>query len=209
MIRDLAERLAGSRRRWLIVTGVSFVTALATALPQVDHLIAARAEQESLERELGLALETAERLPRYEKTVAQKTTELERLRERTVGESQLATLRTWLVNAARQSGCQVRRIDLSPPASRPWTEQDSPVAPPPGAASKDAKTPFELQTRTVTFSVTGSTAEVVALLKALDADNRLKHASTVDLKPTNRGSRELQLELTLWYFALARTGGVA
>lgn len=209
MIRDLAEKLAASRQRWLIVTGVSFVLALATALPQVDYLIAARSEHDGLERELAMAQATAKRLPDYEKTVAEKSSELERLRQRSVGEEQLATLRSWLVNAARQSGCQVRRIDLSPASARPWTEKDSPVGPAPATATKDTSAPFQLQTRTVTFSVTGSSAEVLALLKTIDADNRLKHASSVDLKPTNRGSNELQLDLTLWYFALARSGPIA
>lgn len=210
MIQSLAEKLCASPRRWLIVTGVTLVIALASVLPQVDLLLAERSERAELLEQLSQAEATAQQLPQYREHVAEKTKELEGLRELTVDESQLATLRSWLVNAARTSGCQVRRIDLAPPSRRPWTAKSDPLESPNSAPKTAAKTPFQLETRTVALSITGSPAEVMALLKAVDDDRRLKHTYTIDLKPTSgRNQEELQLDLTLWYFALVRPGDVA
>lgn len=208
MIESLAERFTESRHRWLIVTGVTFVIALASCLPQVDQLVAERSERAELLEQLAQAEQVAGRLPSYEKRVAEKTEELNRLRLREVDEAQLAKLRSWLVSAARQAGCQVRRIDLSPPVTRSWTDDDNPITTPEGS-QKNLKTPFRLETRNISFSVTGATSEVLALLKTLDEDARLKHAHSVDLKPAARNASELQLDLTLWYFALVRPPSVA
>jgi hypothetical protein len=209
MIENLVERLAQSKHRWLIVTGVTLLIGLVSALPQVDLLLAERSERTSLQEELTQAEATAARLPDYERKLAEKQEQLGRLRQLVVDESQLGALRTWLVEAARQSGCRVRRIDLAAPTSKPWSGSDNPLTPVAAGQAANQKTLFQLQTRTVTFGVTGSGAEVLALLKAIDADTRLKHANTIELKPTNESDHELQLDVTLWYFALVRNSDVA
>lgn len=209
MIENPLERLCESRHRWLIVTAVTIVIGLAFILPQVDQLIAERSERTELQERLAQAVETSERLPMYQERVAEKVAELTALQEREVDEARLAELRSWLVAAARQSGCQVRRIDFASPVIRPWTTDDHPIEPPSKGDKRGAETPFELQTRPVAFSVTGTTAEVLALLESIDRDQRLKHTNSLDLKPTSRNSQELQLELNLWYFALVKSKGVA
>lgn len=203
------ERLCESRHRWLIVTGITLVIGLASILPQVDQLLAERSERAELQEQLAQAVETTKRLPLYEERVAEKTAELEALRSREVDENQLAELRSWLVAAARESGCQVRRIDFATPATRPWKKDDNPTDTPSGKPKSGARSPFDLQTRPINFSVTGTTAEVLALLRAIDTNQRLKHTHTLDLKPTSRNNQELQLDLSLWYFALIKPAGVA
>lgn len=208
MIENLVEKLAQSPRRWLIVTGVTFVIALASILPQVDLLLAERSERAELLEQLAQANETSQRLPLYEQRISEKASELAGLRDREIDDDEIAELRSWLVDAARQAGCRVRRIELSAPNARPWTEDDYPLIQPSNAQAKK-NTPFQLQTRPVTFSVTGSSDEVMALLRTIDDDIRLKHTRTFDLKPVGRKSNELQLDLTLWFFALAKSQGVA
>lgn len=208
MIENLAEKLAENPRRWLIVTGVTFALALASVLPQVDHLLAERSERAELLEQLAQANETSQRLPLYEQKVAEKASELAELRDREIDDNEIAELRAWLVDAARQSGCRVRRIELSSPNDRPWNDDDHPLNPTDRAKS-NAKTPFRLQTRPVAFSVTGSNEEVLALLKTIDEDTRLKHARAFDLKPVGRNSNEIQLDLTFWFFALSPSQGVA
>ena len=209
MIENLAERLVQSKHRWLIVTGVTLLIGLVSALPQVDLLLAERSERTGLQAELTQAEATAARLPDYERKLVEKKEQLSRLRQLVVDESQLGGLRTWLVEAARQSGCRVRRIDLAAPTTKPWSGNDNPLTPIAVGPTANQKTLFQLQTRTVTLGVTGSSTEVFALLKAIDADTRLKHANAIELKPTNQGEHELQLDVTLWYFALVRNSGVA
>lgn len=203
MIENLAYKLCESRHRWLIVTAVTFVIALASILPQVDQLIAERSERAELKEQLAQAQRISASLPDYEVRVADTSGELAELRDREVDEERLTNLRSWLVNAARESGCQVRRIDISAADSRPWLEEDSPIEEPAKNGRKE-KTPFDLQTRSVAFSVTGSNNDVLGLLRAIDADARLKHTQAMDLKPASRSARELQLDLTLKYFALVR-----
>jgi hypothetical protein len=93
MIENLAERLAQSKHRWLIVTGVTLLIGLVSALPQVDLLLAERSERTSLQEELTQAEATAARLPDYERKLAEKQEQLGRLRQLVVDESQLGALR--------------------------------------------------------------------------------------------------------------------
>lgn len=203
------EKLCESRHRWLIVTAVTIVTGLVSLLPQVDQLLVERSERAELLEELAQAGETTQRLPVYEERVAEKMAELSALQRQGVDETRLAELRSWLVSAARQAGCQVRRIDFTSPSNRNWRENDNPIETPSKRDRKKSTTPFDLQTRPVNFSVTGSSVEVLALLRSIDEDKRLKHTQTLDLKPSNNDPRKLQLDLSLWYFALVKPKGVA
>lgn len=210
MSSSLVEQFFTSPHRWLIVTAVTFGIALVSVLPLVDQLLAERSERHALQEQLVQARQTAEELPLYEQRVAEKLAELDELREYEVDDEHLTELRSWLVNAARQAGCRVRRIDLAQPNRRSWTNDDNPLELAAKAeGKKQQKTPFDLQTRSVALSVTGSSAEVRSLLRTLDEDRRLKHAHAIGLKPESRNTNELQLDLTLWYFALVRRGGVA
>lgn len=209
MIEQLAERFRSSPQRWLIVTGVTFVIALASVLPQVDLLLAERSERAELLAQLSQASATVEKLPEYEKRVAEKRELLKKLRDLGVDEARLAGLRSWIVSTARQSGCQVRRIDFAPPSNRKWTSDDNPLLAEVDKTKKASPTPFQLETRPVSLTVTGSPIEIAELLKTLDADARLKHANGIELRQTSQRGNALQLDLTLWYFALVRPEGVA
>lgn len=203
MIETLTIRFVESPRRWLIVTGVTLVIALLTVLPQADELLAARAERAELEEHKDKATGTAGMLADFEARVVQTEAELAELRRVEVDDERVADLRSWLVQASREAGCQVRRIELGRPSRRPWLADDSPLATDAAAAKKKEKTPFELQTRPVTLSVTGATPEIRALLKTLDRDPRIKFASSMELRPEGRLRDDLQLDLSLRYFALA------
>lgn len=204
MIETLAESFVHSRYRWLIVTAVTLVIALATVLPQVDDYLAIRSERADLREQLAQASQAPNLLAEYESVASLKETTLGKLRDREIDESQVAELRTWLVNSAREAGCRVRRIDLGSARNRPWAIEDSPLVENRDPLPKDQQTPFDLQARTVTLSITGSNDEVRTLLKTIDADQRLKHTQLLDLRPGRRGHNELQLDLSLRYFALVK-----
>lgn len=210
MVEKLAERFAYSPHRWLIVTAVTLVIALATSLPQVDQLFAERSERAELEAQLAHAVKTAARLPEYERRMSEEQQKLQELRKRQVDEAGVTDLRSWLVNAARNAGCQIRKIDLASATRRPWLADDHPLDTPTKQDSKGkGLTPFVLETRSVSFSVTGTASEVFALLKAIDADQRLLHTHSVELRPVARNTDDLQLDLSLKYFALVRPATAA
>lgn len=202
MITNFLESLAESPHRRLIVIIVTFGTSLATVLPQVDLYLASRTERTELEEQIARASETVEQLPDREARAAEKSAEMKRMHDRQVDESRVTGLRSWLVDTARGSGCQVRRINIQPTKERRWAHDDDATgqAPPLTTASL---TSFDLQTHRVVLSVTGTSDEVRELLKAIDADQRLKHVQSIRLKPESR-RRKLELELILQYFALVR-----
>ncbi|TWT48867.1 hypothetical protein [Botrimarina hoheduenensis] len=204
MIRMLAEQFCTNRHRWLIVTAVTLGIALATILPQVDEYIAIRSERTSLEQHVLDASEAPRLVPDYESKAAEKEAQLTALRDREIDESQVAELRTWLVNVSREAGCTVRRIDLGSASNRPWSTDDSPLNEAATAPPKEKLTPFNLQTRSITLSVTGAPEEVRTLLKTIDTDSRLKQVQLLDLRPGSRSNAELQLDLSLRYFALVK-----
>lgn len=211
MIKRIAERFVANERRWLIVIVVTFVLALATWLPQVDLLLADRSERSAMEAQLAESQKTVSQLPLYEERRVEETEKLAAFRERQVDETTLADLRSWIVTTARQAGCQVRRIDIANPISRDWLADDGPLETPTKQQLKDkrSKTPFQLQTRSVALSITGTTVEVMSLLKALDTEDWLMHKQSVEIRPTAGESRVIQLDVNLRYFALVRKPRVA
>jgi hypothetical protein len=206
---NLLEKLCTSPKRWLIVTGVTLLIALASVLPQVDLLIAARTERAELEGQIERASRTADMLSKYEARSVEKESELEVLRRREVDETRVADLRTWLVAAVRQAGCQVRRLDLGSPSRREWGVKDNPLDEVKKQLAPNERTPFQLETRSVALSVTGGSGEVRALLKAIDADPRAKHTQQLELRPVGDSGSQLQLDVTLWYFALVKAPATA
>ena len=114
------ERVCNSPHRWLIVTGVTFLIALLTVLPQADVLLAARTERADLEEHKVNAVQTAKTLPQYESRVLEQEIKLTTLTKQEVDEEHVTKFRRWLVKAARQAGCQVRRVNLANPTRRRW-----------------------------------------------------------------------------------------
>lgn len=202
MITQLIDRFCESQRRWLIVTGVTFVVGLLTGLPQVDVLLTQRDEQKNLEEELVRASRSSSRLATFKERAATETAALEQLEQRTVDEQRLPEFRTALVDIVRESGCQMRRINVAAVRSRPWKQGDNPVT---EVENRKAKsTPFTLETRSVSLSVSGSTQSVRSLLTRVQDEQKIFHAKTMDLRPLGRNRRGVQMDLELWYFALTR-----
>jgi hypothetical protein len=208
MSESYVEQLAGSRYRWLIVTSITLGIALATLLPQVDHYIASRSERAELEEQIARATEMAESLQEYETKVAEKSAMLTGYRNRLVDETRVTALRNWLVDAARDSGCQVRKIDIGAPDQRAWRLDDQSLDFSPNTVNEKNEGLFNLQKRRVMLSISGSSDEIRSLLKVIDADNRLAHPHTIELRPSPR-QRNVQLDLILWYYALVRSNDVA
>lgn len=199
------ERVCNSPHRWLIVTGVTFLIALLTVLPQADVLLAARTERADLEKHREDALQTTGTLPQYESRVLEQEAQLATLTKQEVDEEHVTEFRRWLVEAARQAGCQVRRVNLANPIRRRWATNDSLLAEVKKKLPIKDASPFDLETRSLSLSVTGTTPEIQALLRTLDTDTRIKQTNGITLRPSGRNRKQLQLDLDLWYFALSPT----
>ena len=196
------EKLVAGRRGRLIVTGVTFVIALLTVLPLVDELLAARIERTDLRDQIESANEAVRNLPDYEARVREISAELDSLRDITVDEERVGELRSALVEASREAGCQVRRINFGEPTRSTWRIGQ-------GIEPSEEKKPnpkdeplFDLQHVVVTLSVSGSTIEVRELIRSLDEDPRIKQTTMIDMKPVGRTGKQIQLDLTIVYYAL-------
>ena len=201
--QELIDRFCDSPRRWLIVTAVTFVVAIVTLLPQVDQYLAARADEDEQSEKLAEAGIIAEELPGFRERVADTTTQLDALVERTLPADRVAPFRNQVVNLIRESGCQMRRISVGAVRSRAWRENDHPLIE--GKHSKGKETPFSLETRAVSLSVTGNMTEIRQLLSRIESNGMMMHARTLDIRPTSRGAGLIQADLELWCFALNRS----
>lgn len=202
--QEWIDRFCDSPRRWLIVTAVTLVVALATVLPQVDQYQALIAEEEEQRTQLAEVERSADYLPKLRQRVNQTDEQLAALEAKTLTQEGVAEFRNELVNLVRESGCQVRRIGVGAVRTRKWHEKDYPLAEPRGNVG--AETPFSLETRPVNLSVTGSMNEVRDLVGRVEKSGMMLHTRAIDLRPTGRDNHIVQVELELWCFALVRGG---
>src|SRR5215213_7149233 len=121
---SLIRKFCESRHRWLIVATATGLLALAALLPMVDDFFDKRTSRSELSESLAAARVTAESLPVYEKQTAAVGKELEALEVRTIDDESVARFRSRLVDVVRDSGCQIRRIEVGAPTRRPWKEND-------------------------------------------------------------------------------------
>jgi hypothetical protein len=199
---SLIRKFCESRHRWLIVATLTGLVALAVLLPMVDDFFDKRSSRSELTDQLEAARQTAESLPQLEKQSAAVKKDLEALETRTVDEAALARYRSRLVDLVRESGCQIRRIEVGAPHKRPWKNNDKALneIPPAGA-----DTPFSLERRPVTLSVDGAMSAVQDLLAKLEKERTLSHPHRMQLQSVSGTGETVTLELELWLFALSRT----
>jgi hypothetical protein len=169
----------------------------------VDDFFDKRTSRSDLTEELAAARLTAEALPAYEKQAEEVRQELEALEVRTVDEAGVARFRSRLVDLVRESGCQIRRIDVGAPTRRTWSENDDVLTE--SAAPGASGTPFMLERRSVVLAVDGSMPAVHDLLNRLEKVRTLSHPHRLQMQGASAGGDTVTLELELWLFALSRT----
>jgi hypothetical protein len=202
---SLVRKFCESRHRWLIVATATGLVALAALLPMVDDFFDKRTSRSELSEELAAAKLTAQALPAYEKQNAAMQQQLESLEARTVDEEGVARFRSKLVDVVRrESGCQIRRIEVGAPARRPWKEKDQPLGEL-ASATVGAPTPFVLERRSVTLAVDGNLAAIQDFLGRLEKEQTLSHPRRLHMQAVSAGGDTVTLELELWLFALTRT----
>ncbi|MCA9241332.1 MAG: hypothetical protein KDA37_14075 [Planctomycetales bacterium] len=203
-MNDLVDRFCESRHRWLIVTGVTVVLGLLTVLPLADQYSALHAENDELVAQLDEAERLTAALPQFEQRVQEKVNELQQVEQQTVSEQNVGDYRNKLIGCARDSGCQVRKINIGQARTRKWAAGDDPRDPNPAAQPDETHSPFVLETRQVTLSITGSLAAIEKLLTRMEADNTMSHFKFLELRPTGKSRRAVQADLELSCFALSR-----
>ncbi len=204
MNSSLTRKFCESRYRWLIVATATTLLGLAAVLPQADDYFDKRNSRNELAENLVRARQTAETLPQCEARVAEVGGQLQALQVRTVDEERLTQFRNRIVEIVRDSGCQIRQLEVSTPTIRAWQKEDNPLQEVVEAKGKDKATPFVLERRSMTLAVDGGMTAIHELLGRLEKEQTLSHPHRVHLQGSSPEGDTVTLELELWLFALSR-----
>jgi hypothetical protein len=204
MNSSLIRTFCESRYHWPIVATATVLLALAAVWPMADEYFDNRASRNERTEELVRARETAQALPLYERRSAAVGGALAALERRTVDDATLGAFRSRLVDVVRESGCQIRQIEVGSPTQRPWSEGDDPLADG-RSPGQQRGTGFSLERRSVTLAVDGAMPAIHDLLSRLEEERTLSHPHRVHMQPASSGGEAVMLELELWLFALVRT----
>src|SRR5437773_7711758 len=128
MIEQALRRFCESKHRKLIVIAVTFIVGLLLVLPLVDVIHAGRDEKEALLTELESARIVASELGAFERRVNEKLAQLKSFEARTVDDTSLAGLRGKLMDYAKETSCNIRRLNIGGVSTRAWQPGQSPVA---------------------------------------------------------------------------------
>lgn len=184
MIEPLLRRFLVYEKRQQVIIIITILTGLVMAWPATDEYIAARQRT----RDARLKLEEAEhaiaKLPQFTRLHQVKAKELEVLSQQLVGDRAARKLQSDLTELGRQTGCTVLRVQLADPATRTWHENDHPVS---GNKLKSTggETPFQLETRQITLSVTGPMDGLYAFLEGLHRVDKVLYPQSMSMRGGN------------------------
>ncbi len=211
MIEPLLRRfLAYEKHKQVVIIG-TILAGLVVAWPAADQYIAARQRTHDARSKLDEAGIAIAKLPQFTRLHQLKTKELDVLSQRLVGDQAARKLQSDLTELGRKTGCTVLRVQLGEPGTRVWNENDHPVS---GTKLKNTggETPFQLETRQITLSVTGPMDGLHAFLEGLNRIDKVIYPRSMSMKAGNsmtgtEGQIGL-LDLTLSLFDLTKKEAV-
>lgn len=199
---DLIVKFCEDRRSWLFVIAGTLGLCLVFALPCVDEYLAVCEDKTTVEEKLALAEESAQLLAGFEQRRSEQSTVIGEQRDKTLNEENEADYRNTVVKLVRDSGCQLRRLNIGTPNSREWLDGDDPLEKTPNKKLKP--TGFQLERRQVSLSLVGTSASVRRLIDKFEQYDKQVHVEGIELKPLGTDGRSVELTMDLWYFTLAR-----
>ena len=203
MIEPLLRRLIQHERRKSIVIIVTILTGLLVVLPAADEYNAARGRVNAAKGQLLEIQSQANDLPHFQKLFQVKSSDLQKLESKVVSESVAERLQNELVEMVRQSGCTMRLIRPGDPLRRDWTTKDHAVR---GlnVTDRGESTPYQLETRQISLSVTGSMPNVLEFLARIHRLDRFIHSRQISLKRADVGGNTAILDMDLVLFNLIK-----
>ena len=204
MNESLLREFCESRNRWLIITIVTLALGLVIVLPIADDYFDNQENCRALDEELVHAKEAAASLPKFQQRVEALNKQVAELESLAVNDDTVGKYRSRLVDLVRETGCQMRRIDVNEAYRRPWMEEDLPLAEKQPRGKEGRPTPFVLDRRSVLLTVDGSTASIYALLEKLREGSTFMHLRRLKLNAANHVGNKVTMEIELWLFSLLR-----
>lgn len=208
MIEETLRKFCESRHRSLIVIAGTFVVGLVLVLPLVDVYCAERDEKEALLTELDSARSIAAAVEGFEARVTEKVAQLKVFEARTVNDESLPELRSKLVDLAKETGCNIRRLAVGTMSARPWVAGEDPINPKTNTKQGEAPSEFTLEWRPVIISLSGSNSSLRGLMERLSAAGMLMHVKSFEMYPSSPNRQSLTLDMEVWYFTLSRRAAI-
>lgn len=208
MIEQALRKFCESSYRKLIVIGVTFIVGLVLIMPLVDAIRAGHDEKENLLVELDSARNVAAEIKGFETRVAEKMATLKGLEDRTVNEDTMPALRSALVDIAKETDCNIRRLNVGTTTARSWKPGENLFAPSTDSKSLEPTSgpKFQLEWRPVSVSLSGTSASLKNMIERVAASKKLMHIKSLEMYPTSPNRQTLTMDVEIWYCTLARKG---
>src|SRR3954451_3712169 len=199
MIEPALRKFCESRHRKLIVIAGTFVVGLVLIMPLVDLIRAGRDEKEGLLAELDSARNVAAEMKEFEGRVAEKITQAKGFEARTVDDESMPALRGKLVDLAKETGCSIRRLNVSATGTRAWKPGESPFAQTSDKRPADAAAgpSFQLEWRPVSISLSGTSASLRSMVERVATSGMLMHTKSLEMYPSSPTRQNLTLDMEL------------
>ena len=194
--------LQGRGRLWLLITLICGVGVM-VILPGTDKYNDSRECRARLAARLAEMRQQVGNLDQLRTTAAEKRIRLEELDAMNVPADDQHLFRQEIVTWVRNSGCQVRRINVGEPQSRPWSRGDKLFEMDARSRAKKSDSLYVLNSWPCSVSVSGTLGGVRSLLNDLESSKRFMSGNKMSLSPVpeNRDQAVMDLELTLFNLA--------
>jgi hypothetical protein len=203
MIETLLRRLIEHKRRKTVVIILTVLTGLLVVLPAADEYNAAQERISTAAVDLADAKEEVADLDYYNRLFAEKQREVKQLESQAVSDTVAQHLRSELVELIPQTGCTMRQIRLGDVVRRDWTEDDDPVRGT-SLSERGEPTPYQLETRQIAISLTGSMANLHDFLSRIHDRSEFIHTKTVNLKRSDGAENLANLDIDILLFNLVK-----
>jgi hypothetical protein len=198
--RLLRECLEGPHRRRVVII-LSLALGLFVLWPEVDSYLALCDQRLRLRAELQNVEQAVARLDELEERAQKQRETLRTLEATCVPPERLTVFRGEVVELARQTMCQIQRINAGEPRQRPWRRGDDPLASEPVSAGSPEGN-FVLRTQSLSITVSGKLANLRTFLERLLTRDVLIYGSHITLRPGESDPSEALLELDCRLFDL-------
>jgi hypothetical protein len=175
-------------------------------LPAADEYTAQLRKQRDLAAALAQTSEQVAQRDHWKQQADQAHASLAAFQQRAIVASEVNDYRTSLVQQIRDSGCQLRRLNMGQAVTRPWHNDSHPLEmnPTRGPTTAEQETDFQLQSLTVSLSVSGSLDAVRTLLGKMHQRGTLKHTSQLSIRPTGNDRNEVVMEMDFILYGLEK-----
>jgi hypothetical protein len=201
MIEAILRHYLQSRWRRLIVLILISALGLLVILPSADEYFASSARRSRLVAELAEVRLSVGRLGRLREMAATKQTALAELEAWTVPQEKLNVFRGKVVEMARDTGCQIRRVSVGEARERPWRQGRDPLVENP--AQGEVESPHRLKMQSMSLMVSGPLPATRDFIQRLASSQELLHLGQFTLQPVEADGREISLEVDIMLFDLA------